>query len=67
MKFRELKPILDTEYLTIFETFPSFNVLRKENWHLWNPEEDTEWDDYEVGMISGKADCAIYVYLEHKE
>ena len=67
MKFKEIKQIIRAEYLTIFESFPTFNVLRKENWQLWNPDEPTEWDDYEVGMISGKGDCELYVYLEHKE
>lgn len=67
MKFKKIKQIIRAEYLTIFESFSSCNVLRKENWQLWNPDESTEWDDYEVGMISGKADCALYVYLKHKE
>lgn len=67
MKFKKIKQIIRAEYLTIFESFPSCNVLRKENWQLWNPDESTEWDDYEVAMISGKADCALYVYLNHKE
>ena len=67
MKFKKIKQIIRAEYLTIFESFPGYNVLRKENWQLWNPNESTEWDDYEVAMISGKADGALYVYLNHKE
>ena len=67
MKFKKIKQIIRAEYLTIFESFPAYNVLRKENWQLWNPDEPTEWDDYEVGMISGKGDCKLFIYLEHKE
>lgn len=67
MKFKELKPIIMPSYLTIFESFPAFNVLRKENWQIFNPDEPTEYDDFEVGMISGKGDCALYIYLKHEE
>lgn len=67
MKFKELKPIIEAERLTIFETFPGYNVLRKENWLMMDADEPSEWDDYEVWMISGKADCEMRVYLEKKE
>ena len=67
MKFKEIKPIIRAEFLIIFESFPSYNVLRKENWQLWNPDEPTEWDDYQVGMISGKADCELYVYIHNPD
>lgn len=67
MKFKELKPIIMPSYLTIFESFPTFNVLRKEHMTINDSDEPTEWDDYEVDIISGKADCALYIYLKHKE
>lgn len=66
MKFKKIKQIIRAEYLTVFESFPGYNVLRKENWQIFNPDEPTEYDDFEVGMISGKADCKLYVYLKHK-
>ena len=59
--------IIRAEHLTIFETFPAFNVLRKENWQLFDPDEPTEWDDYEVVTISGKGSGALYIFLEKKE
>lgn len=67
MKFKEIKQAIKNEWLTIFETFHSCNVLREENKQLLYPDELNKWDDYEVLMISGKADCELYVYLEHKE
>jgi hypothetical protein len=67
MKFKEIKSTIENEWLTIFETFSSCNVLREENNQLLYPDEPNKWDDYEVLMISGKGDCELYVYLEHKE
>jgi len=67
MKFKKIKQIIRAEYLTIFESFSGYNVLRKENWQILNPNKPTEYDDFEVGMISGKGDCKLFVYLKHKE
>ena len=67
MKFKKIKQIIRGEYLTVFESSSGFSVLKKENWQIFNPDEPTEYDDFEVGMISGKGDCALYIYLKHKE
>lgn len=66
MKFKEIKQIIRKEWLTIFEVFPYNVVLRKEHWQLESYDEPTEWDEHDVDMITGKADCELYIYLEHK-
>lgn len=69
MKFKELKPIIKNEWITIFETFPAFNVLRERHKQLLDPEKPTEWDNNDVALVSGIGDCELYVYLysEDKE
>lgn len=66
MKFKEIKPIIRNEWLTIYETFPSYNVLREKDNQLLYPDTPNKWDDYKVLMVSGKDDCKLFVYLEHK-
>lgn len=66
MKFRDIKPIIGMEYIDIYISVESCNLLRKENWQISDPDETTEFDDFEVALISGKGDCSLFVYLKNE-
>lgn len=66
MKFRDIKPIIKMEFLDIYISGKSYNLLRKENWQISDPDGTTEFDDFEVASISGKGDCSLFVYLKNE-
>lgn len=64
MKFKDIKSIIEMEYLNILLTSSSCNVSKKENWQIYDPDEPTEFDNFDVLSISGRGDCSLYVYLK---
>lgn len=64
MKFKDIKSIVRMELLTILLTSKSCNVVKKENWQIDDPDEPTEFDNFNVLLISGKDDCSLYIYLK---
>lgn len=66
MKFRDIKPIIKMEFLDIYISEKSCNSLRRKNWQIFDSDEPTEFDDFEVASISGKGDCSLFVYLKNK-
>lgn len=64
VKFKDIKSIVGMEFLTILLTSKSCNVVKKENWQIYDPYEPTEFDNFDVLSISGKDDCSLYIYLK---
>ncbi len=61
MKFKELKPLIESERITIFEVFNSFNIVRKQNAHC----KDLEfYDNYKVVSLSALGEYKMVVYLK---
>ena len=61
MTFKELKPKLVGESLKIFICYPTYELLKKKGYKIYDPEEKTEFDDYEVGVMSDDDIHTIYL------
>ena len=66
MKFKELKPLIIGQHVTVFELFKDSAIMRVNNCIL-HTEEYSMWDDYELVRIKGKAAYGLDIYVENKK
>lgn len=61
MKFKALKPLIESERITIFEVSDSFNIVRERNAHCKNLGF---YNDYKVVSLSALGEYRMVVYLK---
>lgn len=64
MKFKDIKPLICMEELMIWTSYSGCNILTNDKFIVYRSDGETEYDEYEVGMISGRGDCRLHVYLK---